>query len=142
METAAVRSSLGLTLLGADTPVVMTAQLLFRADDPYAVETVFDLGEGEPVRWLFARDLLDEGLVHPVGDGDVHVAPGADPMGDPTVQLHLSSPGGVAVLEASADDVLAFLEQVYAMVPPGQESLFLDLDDALDRLREERSPEH
>lgn len=142
MHTATVRSSLGLTLLGADMPVVMTAQLLFRADDPYAVEAVFDLGGGEPVRWLFARDLLDEGLVHPVGDGDVHVAPGQHPGGAATVQLQLSSPGGVAVLEAYADDVLAFLEQVYAMVPPGQESLFLDLDGALDRLRQERSPEH
>ena len=142
MHTATVRSSLGLTRLGADMPVVMTAQLLFRADDPYAVEAVFDLGGGEPVRWLFARDLLDEGLVHPVGDGDVHAAPGQHPGGAATVQLQLSSPGGVAVLEAYADDVLAFLEQVYAMVPPGQESLFLDLDGALDRLRQERSPEH
>ena len=142
MDTATVRSSLGLTLLGADMPVVMTAQLLFRADDPYAVEAVFDLGAGEPVRWLFARDLLDEGLVHPVGDGDVHVAPALDPTGAPTVQLQLSSPAGVAVLEAYAEDVLAFLEQAYAMVPPGQESLFLDLDGTLDRLREERSPGH
>jgi hypothetical protein len=134
METAPIRTSLGLTLLGSDVPVLMTAQLTYRVDDPYAVEAVFDVGDARSVRWLFSRDLLDEGLVQGVGDGDVHVMPSRDPLGVATVQLQLSSPDGVAVLEAAAEDVLAFLEQCYLLVPPGQETQFLDLDATVERL--------
>jgi hypothetical protein len=134
METAPIRTSLGLTLLGSDVPVLMTAQLTYRMDDPYAVEAVFDVGDARTVRWLFARDLLDEGLVQAAGDGDVHVTPSRDPLGFATVQLQLSSPDGVAVLEAAADDVLAFLEQCYLLVPPGEEARFLDLDTTVERL--------
>ncbi len=134
MATAPIRTSLGLTLLGADVPVLMTAQLQYRVDDPFAVEAQFDVGDAEPVRWLFARDLLDLGLVQAAGDGDVHVVPARDPLGRQTVQLHLSSPDGVAVLEAAAEDVLDFLEQCYLLVPPGDEGRHLDIDGALQRL--------
>lgn len=128
METAAVRSALDLTLVGTEVPVLLTAELEYRADDPYAVTAVFDTGAGAPVRWVFARDLLDEGLVHAVGDGDVCVVPGRDIVGDTTVSLRLASPDGVAVLEASADAVLDFLSRSYALVPPGTESDHLDID--------------
>jgi hypothetical protein len=134
MSTAPIRTSLGLTLLGTDVPVLMTAHLQYRVDDPFAVEAQFDVGDGPPVRWLFARDLLDLGLVQAAGEGDVHVVPSRDPLGLPTVQLHLSSPDGMAVLEAAADDVLAFLEQCYLLVPPGEESRHLDVDGTLERL--------
>jgi hypothetical protein len=133
MDMLAVRSSLGLTLL-ADTPIPLTVQLEYRTDDPYAVHALFEVPAGEPVRWVFARDLLDEGLVHPVGDGDVHVGPTTDPVGRNVVQIELSSPEGTAVLEASADDVLGFLERCYSLVPPGDEPTHLDLDTALVRL--------
>jgi len=133
VNTPAVRSSLGLTLV-ADIPLPMIAHLEYRADDPYAVAAAFDTGEDEPVRWVFARDLLDEGLVNPAGDGDVRVVPGRNDWGEHTVALQLTSPDGVAVLEASAEDVLAFLEQSYALVPPGTESEHCDLDAALAML--------
>jgi hypothetical protein len=142
MDTAALRSSLGLTLLGTDVPVLLSAQLEYRVDDPYAVSATFEVGDGETVRWLFARDLLDEGLVHPVGEGDVHVSPGQDALGEATVRLVLSSPSGEAVLEAYADDILAFLEQCYALVRPGEESRCLDLDQTLARFLHEGAAGH
>ena len=133
MDSTAVHTILGLTLLG-DLPMPLTAQLEYRAEDPYAVHATFDVGPDGPVRWVFARDLLDEGLVHPVGDGDVHISPCVDPVGRHTVQIELSSSEGIAVLEASAEDLLRFLEQCYRLVGPGLESLHLDLDAALVRL--------
>jgi hypothetical protein len=50
------------------------------------------------------------------------------------VQLRLSSPDGVAVLEAPTDGVLDFLARSYALVPPGREPEFLDIDELLAAL--------
>jgi hypothetical protein len=134
MEAAAVRSSIDLTLVGADVPLLMPAHLEYRANDPYAVTALFHIGAERPVRWVFSRDLLDEGLVHDVGEGDVQVVPSRDALGYHTVQLRLASPDGVAVLEASADAVLEFLGRSYGLVPPGTEALHMDLDAALTRI--------
>lgn len=133
MDAVPVRSALCLTMVGAEVPVLMTAELEYRADDPYAVTAVFHTGD-RPIRWVFARDLLDVGLVHDVGHGDVQIVPGRDPDGIRTLQLRLSSPDGVAVLETSADVVLDFLGRSYALVPPGDESEHVDVDAALTRL--------
>ena len=133
MNSPAVRSPLDVTLVGAELPVLMHAQLEYYAADPYAVTAVFHTGE-QPVRWVFSRDLLDEGLVHDVGDGDIQVVPTRDAFSGHVVQLRLASPDGVAVLEASADVVLEFLGRSYALVPPGMESAFVDLDDTIARI--------
>ena len=133
MDTAAVRSAFDLTLVGADVPVLMTAELEYHVHDPYAVTAVFHTAT-QPVRWVFARDLLDEGLVHDVGLGDVQVVPARDVDGNHVVQLRLASPDGVAVLETSADVILDFLELSYGLVPPGMEFEQLNIDAALDEL--------
>jgi len=80
MEAAAVRRPLALTMVGAEIPVLGTAELEYQAADPYAITAVFHTDAGQ-IRWVFSRDLLDEGLVHDVGDGDVQVAPGSDDLG-------------------------------------------------------------
>lgn len=133
MDAVPVRSTLALTMVGAEAPVLMAAELEYHAADPYAVTAIFHTS-GHPIRWVFARDLLDEGLVHDVGHGDVQIVPRRDDSGEHTLQLHLSSPDGVAVLEAPADVVLEFLGRSYSLVPPGTESEHLDVDAALARL--------
>ena len=133
VNTAAVRSPFDVTLVGAELPVLMQAQLEYYAADPYAVTAVFHTGE-RPVRWVFARDLLDEGLVHDVGDGDIQIVPSRDSLGVHVVQLRLESPDGVAVLEAPADVILEFLGRSYALVPPGMEPAFVDVDDTITRI--------
>lgn len=134
MNTATVRSALDLTIVGAELPLLLTCQFEYRASDPYAVTVLFDTGSEHPVEWVFSRDLLDEGLVLPSGDGDVQVVPVRDDSGALVLQLLLSSPDGVAVLEASADAVLEFLGRSYALVPPGTESEHVDMDATLARL--------
>ena len=38
--------------------------------DPLAVEALFDDGAPDPVRWVFARDLLAAGLDRRTGEGE------------------------------------------------------------------------
>ncbi|MEJ7743255.1 MAG: SsgA family sporulation/cell division regulator [Nocardioidaceae bacterium] len=82
MDIAPVSVTRTLTLelidaTGAATP--LAAELLYDKSDPYAVAACFRTGLDLPVRWVFARDLLAEGLYEPTGDGDVHVWPCLDP---------------------------------------------------------------
>jgi hypothetical protein len=66
MEHATVSTQLPLSLLsadGEDLPVV--AKLRYSAQDPLAVEALFHDGSPDPVRWVFARDLLARGRPGP-----------------------------------------------------------------------------
>jgi hypothetical protein len=73
------------------------------------------------VDWLFGRTLLDDGLRECSGEGDVVVWPEGD-----VVHIRLSSPNGVCILRAPADEVLRFLERTYAAVTIEDESRLLD----------------
>lgn len=121
-------------LAAAGTTLPVEAQLRYAADDPYAVEALFDTGEPHLVRWVFARELLAAGLTHPCGEGDVAVAPGVDEAGSASVRVRLSSPDGQALLEAPAGAVSGFLASTYAVVPAGQETAHLRLDDVVTSL--------
>lgn len=110
--------------------VPVPVQLRFAVDDPFAVHLRFTTGPARDVRWVFARDLLTDGLLAPTGDGDVRVRPSADATRD-VVLVELSSPSGHACFEASATAVAAFLDRSFAVVAPGRESEQVDLDAAL-----------
>ncbi|GAB7189853.1 SsgA family sporulation/cell division regulator [Kineococcus sp. NUM-3379] len=116
------------------TAVPVPASLHYGADDPYAIHALFHGGDAD-VEWVFARDLLREGLLRPAGAGDVQVQPCQDSAdGFPRVLLRLSSPDGNAELEADEADVRRFLRRADALVPPGSETRHLDLDDLVSRL--------
>lgn len=129
-------------LHGVGPPLVVYAQLRYGAEDPYAVEALFDAGGDAPVRWVFSRDLLAAGLRDQVGEGDVSVGPGPATRDggspEPVVRLRLASPDGSAVLEASAVALEAFLTETYAAVPAGAESALLDVDAAIGAILERR----
>lgn len=112
--------------------VPLPVTMHYSAADPYAVQASF-AGEGVAVEWVFARDLLLDGLRRPCGDGDVRVWPSRAGSGD-QVLIALSSPDGHAVLEADAGDLRAFLDRTVALVPPGRESEHLDMDAAIGAL--------
>lgn len=121
-------------LAGTGDALPLDAELRYSVADPFAVETLFDTGDSEPVRWVFARDLLSAGLVGSAGDGDVAVASARDDRGERVVHIRLSSPDGLAVLEAPAVALSAFLATTYGLVPAGTESDHLDIDAALEAL--------
>ncbi|MPZ60404.1 MAG: SsgA family sporulation/cell division regulator, partial [Propionibacteriales bacterium] len=92
MEPSGITRELTLDLIdasGASTTV--QAELSYNATDPLAVTALFRT-KGSSVRWVFARDLLTEGVFAPAGDGDVHIWPCLDASGRAVVIIELSSP--------------------------------------------------
>ena len=115
-------------LIAPDAPVVpVKVDLTYHSRDPYAVQASFRTGNST-VEWVFARDLLHEGLAGPAGTGDVRVQPVS---GAAKVQLELSSPSGYAVFTTCAQALGDFLSRTYEAVPAGSEYGWLDFDLAL-----------
>ncbi len=110
----------------------LPVQLQYGSDDPYAVSVAFQ-GPDEVVTWVFARDLLAEGLDAPGGEGDVTVRPERGPFGDVLV-IGLASPDGQAELEADAAAVRDFLRRTEQVLPRGQEHTVIDIDAELSQL--------
>jgi hypothetical protein len=135
MDRTTVSYDLALHLLSADGQVLpLTAILHYDASDPLAVTVLFNDGGDEPVRWVFARDLLEAGLDQSAGEGDVLIWPTRDSTGRPAVHVRLRSPHGDALLEASADQLERFLYATHRLVAPGTEHRHLDLDGAIAAL--------
>ncbi|MGN6244197.1 MAG: SsgA family sporulation/cell division regulator [Motilibacteraceae bacterium] len=132
--TATVTADLRVRLdVPGDVPVPLPVRLHYRTDEPFSVRAEFLTGDAGSVEWVFARDLLSDGLTQPAGDGDVRVWPVAG-AGTPVVSIALTSPDGHARLEADATVISAFIERTAALVPPGTEPSYLDLDNELDAL--------
>jgi len=113
---------------GAALPV--SAGFRYESADPYAVHVGFRTGGDEVVEWTFARQLLADGVTHPVGEGDVQVWPSSDD-GPHAVCLSLCSPSGSALFEIPLGGLVEFLTRTYSAVPTGLESDFVDIDAEL-----------
>ena len=123
-----VTQRLMLALIDASgTATPMQAELSYDPRDPYAVTAVFMTGAGN-VRWTFGRDLLVDGVYEPSGDGDVHIWPCLDADGHAVVIIELCSPDGEALVQAKTGDLTTFVDRMTALVAPGSESEFVDLD--------------
>ncbi|MEU1081705.1 SsgA family sporulation/cell division regulator [Streptomyces sp. NPDC005908] len=123
------------TLEGLVTVPVIIA-FGYTAADPYAVRMVVETGVTPPARWVFARDLLTEGLSRPAGLADVQVwpvprRPRRLRAGRGTVRIRVSSPGGTTALTVQAACLQAFLDRTLERVAAGAESTEPHLDDAL-----------
>lgn len=120
-------------LIAPDAPAVpVKVELSYSSRDPYAVQASFRTGYGTAVDWVFARDLLADGLIAPTGTGDVRVQP--IPTDPSRVELELTSPSGHAVFTTCAQSLDEFLNRTYEAVPPTSEYSWLDLDVALSEL--------
>ncbi|GAA2230654.1 SsgA family sporulation/cell division regulator [Streptomyces nogalater] len=111
----------------------LPAELHYGSTDPYAVRLSLGPSTGPPVTWVFARELLAEGLTRPAGPGDVQVLPWhcRTPR---TLRIVLSNGTGTALVELAAAEVAAFLRRTFDVVPPGTESEHLDLDGVITAL--------
>ncbi|MEY9849196.1 SsgA family sporulation/cell division regulator [Streptacidiphilus sp. MAP5-3] len=117
-------------VLSPERGMPVPALLMYCANDPYAVHMTFHLGQDCPVTWVFARELLVEGVFRACGQGDVRIWPTrAD--GRNLICMALSSPAGDALLEAPTAPVAAWLERTLRLVPTGTEEAALDVDGAL-----------
>ncbi len=130
---AAISADLDLNLVLADHRMIpVAATLTYSIAEPFAVSALFRTSDGD-INWVFARDLLEDGLNESVGEGDVVIWPAYDAAGD-TVCISLCSPGGNALLEADAIDVRAFLKSTYRLVDRGRESDYINIDLWLNEL--------
>lgn len=111
----------------------LEAEMVYSAADPYAVVTVFRSGPW-PVRWVFARDLLADGLFAPAGSGDVQIWPSLDINARAVVVIELTSPHGEALLQAPAREVNEFLQRTFEMVPRGAEDMGINVDETVLQL--------
>ena len=130
---ATVTTELELRLVVPGGPsLCVVAGLRYEANDPWAVRVAFQTGgEGDGiVEWMFARQLLTDGVAAAVGEGDVRVWPALH--GDERViNLAMASPSGSALFEIDRDALVEFLQQTYLAVPTGHEAASVDLDSEL-----------
>jgi hypothetical protein len=133
-------SPVTLQLVGPSSWTEVPAQLCYDAADPYAVRIAFGDAVDDDVptdsdaaiTWLLSRELLQTGLDRPAGDGDVRLWPAR--ISSDVLYLHLRAPSGEALFELSRASVAAFLRQTEALVPLGEETARLALDDELAAL--------
>ena len=125
----AVTAELSLRMVvDSDRTVVVPCSLEYRSEEPYAIRATFRTGITD-IEWMFARDLLLEGLQRPSGEGDVVMWPERHQVA--LLLIALNSPSGQAVLECESAHVEHFLRRTFEMVPLGMESASMDIDGAI-----------
>jgi hypothetical protein len=112
---------------------LLEGELVFDPADPYAVAMNLDAKSGT-VTWIFARDLLAEGLYEPAGNGDVQIWPCLSSAGEAVIIIELCSPEGTALLQAPSRTVHDFVARAHQAVAAGEESGHLSLDDLISQL--------
>ena len=134
---ATVTAELELRLVVPGGPSLpIRAGLRYETADPWAVRVAFQTGaqnddaQDGVVEWMFARQLLTDGVAKTVGEGDVRVWP-TQVEGDYFVNLAMASPSGSALFEIDRDALVEFLQQTYLAVPTGTEEEVVDLDAEL-----------
>ncbi|MGV9346170.1 SsgA family sporulation/cell division regulator [Streptomyces spiralis] len=120
-------------VVAGEPPVSLPAELRYARTDPYAVCLSIGTASTGTVEWVFARGLLSEGTRRPTGVGDVLVIP-LQSHRRHAVRIVVRSSAGTAVLDIAASAVTSFLERAGAVVPPGAEGRYLDIDRAVEQL--------
>ena len=124
-----VQASTGMTLLAETIDISVDADFRFTSRDPFAVRVIFSVASAPVVEWVFARELLVDGLVAPAGTGDVQVFPTRA-----GIVFELTSPSGRARLVADPEVLASFVQETLDVVPLGCESKFFDLDQEIAML--------
>lgn len=119
-------------VLDDDNRISLPVVMAYEAQDPYAMSATFHTGDGE-ITWVFARDLLRDGLANSVGEGDILIRP-AHPSRGPLVLFTLSSPSGAAKLEGNRHELRRFVKNMYNIVPEGCEWQYLQVDQVIGEL--------
>jgi Streptomyces sporulation and cell division protein, SsgA len=116
---------------GTDALTPVTTRWTYDTTEPYALTVAFATDRGRWVEWVFARDLLIDGMTEPSGDGDFRVAPDPDPE---LLVLEIFAPSGSAAFTLERDDVAEFLALTLELVPAGTEGAHFDVDRLLAEL--------
>jgi sporulation and cell division protein SsgA len=142
-NSSTVSAELGLRLVAPrQTIAPVVARLSYSEEDLYAIRIAFHVGLDKSVEWIFARELLSTGIEAEEGVGDVKVWPSAgSESGLPgsVLNIELSSPLGRAHFEAPIKEVSDFLRRTCQIVPVGQETDHVDVEEELSDLLRQAS---
>ena len=116
-----------------EEPQPMKVVLIYDIADPYAVRAEFHIAPGARATWVFARQLMSEGLKGPTGDGDVRVSPSGVGR-DRRVDITLMSQDCSADVQAAEADITRFLRESDSLCRPGEEHRHLDVGGGLRAL--------
>lgn len=116
---------------GSDAVTPVTTRWTYDSAEPFAVTVAFATERGKWVEWVFARELLIDGLSDPAGEGDLRIAPDEDPD---LLVLEIFAPTGSAAFSLDRDDTEEFLARTLELVPAGAESTHFDIDRLLAEL--------
>ncbi|MFE4690794.1 SsgA family sporulation/cell division regulator [Streptomyces sp. NPDC056749] len=111
-----------------DLARTLNCEFSYNSEDPFAVTMVFNTDAEWPVDWIFARELLADGLNARVGEGDVVIWPMYDHDGGPTSFCVQVGGARTALFEIDAEPVVNWLAKTYEMVPCGAELNGVDWD--------------
>ncbi|GGM13760.1 hypothetical protein GCM10010129_67310 [Streptomyces fumigatiscleroticus] len=104
--------------------------------DPLAVTLTLDTDDERPVRWVFCRQLLADGLITRAGEGEVVIWPLLDDNGErSSFCLRVGGGDRTALFEIPTEPVGEWLAGTWTMVPRGTELDGVDWD-ALVQLAE------
>ncbi|QGV79500.1 SsgA family sporulation/cell division regulator [Streptomyces ficellus] len=112
---------------GHELPVL--SHLTYDPRDPYAVTVGFTHGGFVYAEWRLDRDMLRDGMAHPVGEGDVTMWPVLNGTRE-ELRIELLN---TAVFTVWAPSLWRFLRKTYEEVPAGRERVE-DLDAFLEEL--------
>ncbi|MEE4546919.1 SsgA family sporulation/cell division regulator [Streptomyces sp. V4-01] len=107
----------------------LNCEFAYDTRDPLAVCLVFGAGGGRPVRWVFSRDLLAEGLTDRAGEGDVVLWPVYDRDGEPSSFCVRVGGPHTALFQIPAEPVAQWLAATYRAMPKGAELTGVDWDE-------------
>lgn len=122
------------TPIGRAIPVKV--ELQYDTREPYAIKASFTTRESDTIDWVFARNLLADGLLIPTGEADVRIRPCTYDL--KSVLVELNSPAGSATFIADTEELADFLSCSYDLIPDGDESSWVDFDLELFRFNTDR----
>lgn len=108
----------------------LNAELRYDPADPFAVSLAIGTEIGDPVVWVFARDLLSAGVGSPQGEGDITIEPdyASDLDSDERMLRITLATDCLATMLAPASLVVEFLVETFTVVPTGSELDRVDFD--------------
>lgn len=112
----------------------LPAVLVYDPADPLAVKLAFLHNGRETVSYMFARDLLAEGLDQRCGDGDVTLEPHFEMPATWLVLTLIPESGYPFELYVARPVVESIVTAIYQLVPMGKERIGGAVDEAIARI--------
>jgi hypothetical protein len=127
-----VTKSLTLSVSAVTGDADLEAELRYDPSDPLAVSLAIGTECGEPVVWVFGRELLADGVKDCAGEGDITIEPASE-LNSRDLRITLAT-DCLATMLAPRDEVVEFLVETYTVVPTGTEFDRIDWDAEISSL--------